>query len=49
MQSQYLIPELFHFWKYFDPRTTTSNHHGANLESHDARLVFMNFLYDKIE
>ena len=25
-ENRYLSPELFHFWKCFDPRTTSSNY-----------------------
>ena len=35
----FISPELFHFWKCFDPRTRISTNHCAKLESRDARLV----------
>ena len=39
-------PELFHFWKCFYPRPKKQlPKHGANLESFDARLVFMKVMY----
>ena len=39
--AKLISPELFRFWKCFDPRIETPNH-GANLESRDARLISWN-------
>lgn len=35
----FISPELFDFWKCFDPRTRIGTNHWEKLESREARLV----------